>query len=434
MPFKFDVYEPSAYREPAPIDRDSPFQSMMERFDVAAEILELSPGFYEYLCRPARMHATSIPVEMDTGRIKIYEGYRVIHNDVLGPSKGGIRFAPDVTLNEVKALAGWMTWKCSLVDLPFGGAKGGVVCDPEEMSPQELERLTRRYTADLYDVFGPDKDIPAPDMNTNEQIMAWVLDTYSMHARRTENAVVTGKPVGLGGSKGRRQATGRGVMTVTLAAMEQLDLTPGDCTVAVQGFGNVGSTAAELLAEQGCTVVAVSDVTGGYYNENGLDLTAMRTYAQRNGGTLTGYEEAQAITNEELLTLDVDVLVPAAKEDQIDREIAENLSARVVAEGANGPTRPEADKVLSEKEVLVVPDILANAGGVTASYFEWVQNRQGFFWTEEEVNRRLDRMMRKAFDKVYATAEEYDISLRIAAYVVSVRRVAEALQMRGIYA
>ena len=434
MPFKFDVYEPSAYREPAPIDRDSPFQSMMERFDVAAEILELSPGFYEYLCRPARMHATSIPVEMDTGRIKIYEGYRVIHNDVLGPSKGGIRFAPDVTLNEVKALAGWMTWKCSLVDLPFGGAKGGVVCDPEEMSPQELERLTRRYTADLYDVFGPDKDIPAPDMNTNEQIMAWVLDTYSMHARRTENAVVTGKPVRLGGSKGRRQATGRGVMTVTLAAMEQLDLTPGDCTVAVQGFGNVGSTAAELLAEQGCTVVAVSDVTGGYYNENGLDLTAMRTYAQRNGGTLTGYEEAQAITNEELLTLDVDVLVPAAKEDQIDREIAENLSARVIAEGANGPTRPEADEVLSEKEVLVVPDILANAGGVTASYFEWVQNRQGFFWTEEEVNRRLDRMMRKAFDKVYATAEEYDISLRIAAYVVSVRRVAEALQMRGIYA
>ena len=434
MPFKFDVYEPSAYREPAPIDRDSPFQSMMERFDVAAEILELSPGFYEYLCRPARMHATSIPVEMDTGRIKIYEGYRVIHNDVLGPSKGGIRFAPDVTLNEVKALAGWMTWKCSLVDLPFGEAKGGVVCDPEEMSPQELERLTRRYTADLYDVFGPDKDIPAPDMNTNEQIMAWVLDTYSMHARRTENAVVTGKPVGLGGSKGRRQATGRGVMTVTLAAMEQLDLTPGDCTVAVQDFGNVGSTAAELLAEQGCTVVAVSDVTGGYYNENGLDLTAMRTYAQRNGGMLTGYEEAQSVSNEELLTLNVDVLVPAAKEDQIDREIAENLSARVIAEGANGPTRPEADEVLSEKEVLVVPDILANAGGVTASYFEWVQNRQGFFWTEEEVNRRLDRMMRKAFDKVYATAEEYDISLRIAAYVVSVRRVAEALQMRGIYA
>ncbi len=435
MPFKFDVYERSAYREPAPIDRDSPFQSMMERFDVAAEILELSPGFYEYLCRPARMHVTSIPVEMDSGRVKVFEGYRVIHNSVLGPSKGGIRFAPDVTLNEVKALAGWMTWKCSLVDLPFGGAKGGVKCNPEEMSPGELERLTRRYTADLYDVFGPDKDIPAPDMNTNEQIMAWVLDTYSMHARQTENAVVTGKPVGLGGSKGRRQATGRGVMTVTLAAMEKLGVAPADCTVAVQGFGNVGATAAELLSEQGCTVVAVSDVTGGYLHEDGLDLPAMRAYTQHNdGGTLAGYDGARHITNEELLTLDVDVLVPAAKEDQIDREIAENLKARIVAEGANGPTRPEADKVLQDKEVLVVPDILANAGGVTASYFEWVQNRQGFFWTEEEVNQRLDRMMERAFNKVYATANKHDVSLRIAAYVVGVRRVAEALQMRGIYA
>lgn len=434
MPFKFDVYERSTYREPAPIDRDSPFQSMMDRFDVAAEILELSPGFYEYLCRPARMHVTSIPVEMDSGRVKVFEGYRVIHNNVLGPSKGGIRFAPDVTLNEVKALAGWMTWKCSLVDLPFGGAKGGVKCNPEEMSPGELERLTRRYTADLFDVFGPDKDIPAPDMNTNEQIMAWVLDTYSMHARQTENAVVTGKPVGLGGSKGRRQATGRGVMTVTLAAMEQLDLVPGDCTVAVQGFGNVGATAAELLAEQGCTVVAVSDVTGGYYNEHGLDLKEMRAYVQHNEGTLEGYEKAEAITNEELLTLDVDVLVPAAKEDQIDREIAQNLGARIIAEGANGPTKPEADAVLREKEVLVIPDILANAGGVTASYFEWVQNRQGYFWTEEEVNQRLDRMMRRAFDKVYATANEYDVSLRIGAYVLGVRRVAEALRTRGIYA
>lgn len=271
-------------------------------------------------------------------------------------------------------------------------------------------------------------------MNTNEQIMAWVLDTYSMHARRTDNAVVTGKPVALGGSKGRRQATGRGVMTVTLAAMEQLGLTPGDCTVAVQGFGNVGSTAAELLAEQGCTGVAVSDVTGGYYNGNGLDLKEMQAYVQRDGGTLAGYEPAQSITNEELLTLDVDVLVPAGKEDQIDGEIAETLGARIVAEGANGPTLPEADDVLADKDVLVIPDILANAGGVTASYFEWVQNRQGFFWTEEDVNRRLDRMMRKAFDNVYATAVEHDVSLRIGAYVLGVRRVAEALRMRGIYA
>ena len=434
MPFNLDAHERAVYREPAPIDHDDPFQSMMERFDVAAEILELNPGFYEYLCRPTRMHITSVPVEMDSGQVKVYDGYRVIHNNVLGPSKGGIRFAPDVSLNEVKALAAWMTWKCALLGLPFGGAKGGVVCNPKQMSTKELERLTRRYTANLFDVFGPDKDIPAPDMNTNEQIMAWVLDTYSMHARRTENAVVTGKPVGLGGSHGRRQATGRGVMTVTLAAMQQLDLVPSACTVAVQGFGNVGSTAAELLAEQGCTIVAVSDITGGYYNEKGLDINELRNYAQQNDGTLEGYPDADRITNEELLTLDVDVLVPAAKEDQIDAEIAEATGARIIVEGANGPTLPEADEILQEKEVLVIPDILANAGGVTVSYFEWVQDRQGFFWTEERVNRRLDRMMREAFEKVYDTADKHDVSLRIGAYVMGVRRVAEALRMRGIYA
>jgi glutamate dehydrogenase (NAD(P)+) len=434
MPFNLDVHERAVYREPAPIDRDDPFQSMMERFDVAAEILELNPGFYEYLCRPARMHITSVPVEMDSGRIRVFEGYRVIHNNVLGPSKGGIRYAPDVTLNEVKALAAWMTWKCALVNVPFGGAKGGIVCNPSEMSPKELERLTRRYTADLFDVFGPDKDIPAPDMNTNEQIMAWVLDTYSMHARRTENAVVTGKPVGLGGSRGRRQATGRGVMTVTMAAMERLGLAPGDCTVAVQGFGNVGSIAAELLAEQGCTVVAVSDVTGGYFNGGGLDVKELQAYVEQNGGTLDGYPNADPITNEELLTLDADVLVPAAKEDQIDAEIAEKTGAQIIAEGANGPTLPEADKVLADREVLVIPDILANAGGVTVSYFEWVQDRQGYFWTEERVNRRLDRMMQDAFEKVYETADRYDVSLRIGAYVRGVRKVAEALRMRGIYA
>ena len=434
MPFNLDAHERAVYREPAPIDHDDPFQSMMERFDVAAEILELNPGFYEYLCRPTRIHATSVPVEMDSGQIKVYDGYRVIHNNVLGPSKGGLRFAPDVSLNEVKALAAWMTWKCAVLDLPFGGAKGGVVCNPKQMSAKELERLTRRYTANLFDVFGPDKDIPAPDMNTNEQIMAWVLDTYSMHARRTENAVVTGKPVGLGGSQGRRKATGRGVMTVTLAAMERLGLAPSECTVAVQGFGNVGATAAELLAEQGGTVMAVSDVTGGYYNESGLDINELRNYTQNNDGTLEGYPDADPITNEELLTLDVDVLVPAAKEDQIDAEIAEAIGARIIAEGANGPTLPEADEILAEKNVLVIPDILANAGGVTVSYFEWVQDRQGFFWTEERVNRRLDRMMRDAFERVYETADEHDVTLRIGAYVRGVRKVAEALRMRGIYA
>jgi glutamate dehydrogenase (NAD(P)+) len=434
MPFKFDVYDRSVYREPAPLDRDDPFRSMMERFDIAAEILELNPGFYEYLCRPTRTHITSIPVVMDTGHIKVFEGYRVIHNNVLGPSKGGIRYAPDVSMNEVKTLAAWMTWKCAVVDVPFGGAKGGVVCNPREMSPGELERLTRRYTADLIDVFGPDKDIPAPDMNTNEQIMAWILDTYSMHSRRTENAVVTGKPVGLGGSKGRQEATGRGVMTVTLAAMDRLDLTPDDCTVAVQGFGNVGSIAAQLLQESGCTVVAVSDVTGGYYREDGLDIAAMRTYVQNHDGTLDGYDQAESLTNEELLTLDCDILVPAAKEDQIDAEIARNIDARIIVEGANGPTMPDADDILNEKGVLVIPDILANAGGVTVSYFEWVQDRQGYFWTEESVRDRLEQMMRTAFERVYETAEEHDVSLRIGAYVMGIRKVAEALRIRGIYA
>jgi glutamate dehydrogenase/leucine dehydrogenase len=434
MPFKFDVYERSVYREPAPIDRENPFQAMMERFDIAAEILELNPGFYDYLIRPSRVHITSIPVVMDTGHIKMFEGYRVIHNDVLGPSKGGIRYSPDVNLNEVKALAAWMTWKCAVVDVPFGGAKGGVVCDPSEMSPGELERLTRRYTANLMDVFGPDRDIPAPDMNTNEQIMAWILDTYSMHSRRTENAVVTGKPVGLGGSQGRVEATGRGVMTVSLAAMEQMNMSPSDCTVAVQGFGNVGSTAAKLLREQGCTVIAVSDITGGYYNQNGLDIEAMQAYAKSNGGTLDGYAKADKISNEELLTLDCDILVPAAKEDQINAEIAENLGAKIMVEGANGPTMPEADDILNEKDVLVIPDILANAGGVTVSYFEWVQDRQGYFWTKEDVETRLEQMMKTAFKRVYETSKEHDVSLRIAAYVMGVGKVAEALRLRGIYA
>jgi len=434
MPFKFDVYERSVYREPAPLDRENPFQAMMERFDIAAEILELNPGFYDYLIRPSRVHITSIPVVMDTGHIKMFEGYRVIHNDVLGPSKGGIRYSPDVNLNEVKALAAWMTWKCAVVDVPFGGAKGGVVCDPSKMSPGELERLTRRYTANLMDVFGPDRDIPAPDMNTNEQIMAWILDTYSMHSRRTENAVVTGKPVGLGGSQGRVEATGRGVMTVSLAAMEQMNMSPSDCTVAVQGFGNVGSTAAKLLREQGCTVIAVSDITGGYYNQNGLDIEAMQAYAKSNGGTLDGYAKADKISNEELLTLDCDILVPAAKEDQINAEIAENLGAKIMVEGANGPTMPEADDILNEKDVLVIPDILANAGGVTVSYFEWVQDRQGYFWTKEDVETRLEQMMKTAFERVYETSKEHDVSLRIAAYVMGVGKVAEALRLRGIYA
>ncbi len=435
MPYKRSVYERAVYQEPAPIpDAENPFISMMERFDVAAEILELDPGFYEYLRKPARIHITAVPVIMDDGRIRVFDGIRVIHNEILGPSKGGIRFAPDVTVNEIKALAAWMTWKCAVANVPFGGAKGGVICNPHEMSPGELERLTRRYTANMIDVFGPDRDIPAPDMNTNEQIMAWIVDTYSMHARRTENAVVTGKPIMLGGSHGRKEATGRGVMTVTLAAMDRIGLRPADCTVAVQGFGNVGSIAAKLLREQGCRIVAVSDVGGGYYNENGLDIPTMIDYAAANRFSLEGFQDATRITNDDLLTLDVDVLVPAAKEDQINGRMAERVRARIISEGANGPTTPEADDILSEKGVIVIPDILANAGGVSVSYFEWVQNRQGYFWTLDRVNHRLDRIMRNAFDHVFEASRKYDVSMRIGAYVIAIDKVASALRLRGIYA
>jgi len=435
MPFKRNVYERAFYKEPAPIlDHDNPFQSMMDRFDVAAQILELDPGLYEYLCQPTRVHMTSIPVQMDDGRLKVYQGYRVIHNEILGPSKGGIRYAPDVNLDEVKALAAWMTWKCAVVNVPFGGAKGGVVCNPRSMTPSELERLTRRYTANMINVFGPERDIPAPDMNTNDQIMAWIVDTYSMHARQTSNAVVTGKPLILGGSQGRKEATGRGVMTTTMAAMDRLGMRPSQSTVAVQGFGNVGSIAARLLAEQGCKVVAVSDVSGGYYNPNGLDLLAMIEYSEQHGKSLEGYPEAEVISNDELLTLDVDVLVPAAREDQLTKHNAGQIKAKIVSEGANGPTTPEADAILKDNGVLVIPDILANAGGVTVSYFEWGQNRQGYFWTLDRVNRRLDRVMRQAFDNVYDTAQKHDVSLRIGAYVLSIDKVATALRLRGIYA
>ncbi len=435
MPTTRTVYDRAVYQEPTPIpDKEDPFRSMMERFDVAAHILELDPGFYEFLCKPARVIITAVPVVMDTGRIRVFDGIRVIHNEVLGPGKGGIRYAPDVTVPEVKALAAWMTWKCAVVDVPFGGAKGAVVCNPREMSPGELERLTRRYTSNMIDVFGPDRDIPAPDMNTNEQIMAWILDTYSMHARRTENAVVTGKPKILGGSEGRKDATGRGVMTVTLAAMEKLGLRPGECTVAVQGFGNVGATAARLLRDRGCKIVAVSDVSGGYYNENGLDIVEMQNYAAANGHLLEGYGNAQKISNDELLTLDVDVLVPAAREDQITKYVAERVRAKIIAEGANGPTTPEADAILNDNGVLVVPDILANAGGVTVSYFEWVQDRQGYFWTLDRVNRRLDRMMTAAFQTVFDEAQKHDVSMRIGAYVLAIHKVATALKLRGIYA
>ena len=435
MPAKKGVYAKSEYKEPSPFAHNAdPFHAMMERFNIAADILELEQGFYEYLCNPAHIHITSNPIRMDNGDVKVFEGIRVIHNDVLGPSKGGIRYSPDVTLSEVKALAAWMTWKCAVVNVPFGGAKGGVICNPRDMSPGELERLTRRYTSGLLEVFGPNRDIPAPDMNTNEQIMAWILDTYAMHVRRTENAVVTGKPISLGGSHGRKEATGRGVMRCTLSAMDRIGMSPASATVAVQGFGNVGSTAAKLLREQGCTVVAISDVSGGYYNKNGLDIEAMMDYSAANKYSLEGYQKAERISNDELLTLDVDVLVPAAKEDQITKDIALKVKAKIIAEGANGPTTPDADDILNSNGVLVVPDILANAGGVTVSYFEWVQDRHGYFWSLDRVNRRLDSMMRKAFDDVFEVSEKHDVSMRIGAYVLAIDKVASALRVRGFYA
>jgi len=425
----------SFYKEPGPkLDQESPFDSMMERFRFAAEILQLDDGMFQYLASPVKQVIVSVPIVMDDGKIKVFEGFRVIHDNVLGPSKGGIRFAPDVNLDEIKALAAWMTWKCAVVNVPFGGAKGGIRCNPKELSKGELERLTRRYTANLLEVFGPDRDIPAPDMNTDEQVMAWIMDTYSMNSLKTETAVVTGKPIILGGSQGRKEATGRGVVTVTLAALSKMGLMPNKTSVVVQGFGNVGSVSAKLMFEQGAKVIAISDISGGYYNKDGIDIPDAIQYITDNNRSLEGYPKADPISNDELLQLTCDVLIPAAKEDQINRENAHKINAKIVAEGANGPVTANADSILEDNGVMVIPDILANAGGVTVSYFEWVQDRQGYFWTEERVNRRLNRMMRSAFDNLYEVAEQHKITLRQAAYVYAIDRVAETLKLRGIYA
>jgi glutamate dehydrogenase (NAD(P)+) len=435
MSSKKDSSNSNFYKEPGPkLSKESPFESMMERFRFAADILKLDEGMFQYLASPVKQVIVSVPVVMDNGEIKVFEGYRVIHDNVLGPSKGGLRFAPDVNLEEVKALASWMTWKCAVVNVPFGGAKGGVRCNPKELSKTELERLTRRYTANMLEIFGPDRDIPAPDMNTNEQVMAWIMDTYSMNAKRTETAVVTGKPIILGGSQGRKEATGRGVVTVTLAALNKMGLMPNKTKVVVQGFGNVGSVSAQLMYEQGAKIIAVSDVSGGYYNEDGLDVPKMIEYSQNNDNSLEGFGGAEKISNEQLLELECDVLIPAAKEDQISKENAHKIRAKIIAEGANGPVTANADSILEQNGVMVIPDILANAGGVTVSYFEWVQDRQGYFWTEERVNRRLNRMMRNAFDNLYSVSEEYNITLRQAAYVYAINRVATTLKLRGIYA
>jgi glutamate dehydrogenase (NAD(P)+) len=423
-----------AYIEPAPIkDKENPLESMMQRFDQAVNLLNISDEMYYILKVPRQQVIVGLPVTMDDGSLRVFEGYRVIHSNILGPSKGGIRFDPAVNLDEVRALAAWMTWKCAVVDIPYGGAKGGVACNPREMSAGEMERLMRAYTGSMLDVFGPDRDIPAPDMGTGPREMAWLMDEYSKAKGMTVNAVVTGKPLVLGGSLGRTEATGRGVMTAALAAMEKMRINPYRATAAVQGFGNVGSHAAELLRERGVTVTAVSDISGGYLNERGIDITAAIQYRDANKGSLEGFKGAERISNEELLALPVDVLVPAAKEDVITDDNAADVQAKLIVEGANGPTSASADSIINEKGILVVPDILANAGGVTVSYFEWVQNRIGYKWTLDRINRRSDRVMKDAFDKVYQTSQEYKVSLRIAAYMVAIKKVADTYKFRGGY-
>jgi len=411
----------------------SPLAAMIVRFDRAADLLELEPGIRRVLRQPEMQLAVSVPVRRDDGSIDVFTGYRVLHNTARGPGKGGIRYDLHVSMDEVTALAAWMTWKCAVVDVPFGGAKGGVLCDPTTLSVGELERLTRRYAAGLMSILGPDRDVPAPDVNTNEKVMAWVLDAYSRHVGYTEPAVVTGKPISLGGSLGRREATGRGVMLAARSALTHLGLPVRGATVAVQGFGNVGSATARLLAHEGCRVVAIGDRTGALYNADGFDTEHASEWVA-NHGTLEEYPTGDRMSNEELLTLDVDVLVPAALEGVLTGHNAHQVRARIVCEGANGPTTPAADAILDEAGVLVVPDILANAGGVTVSYFEWVQNRSAYRWTEDVVNDRLREIMTRGFDTVLALATKHGVSLRTAAYMLSIGRVASVHRLRGIYA
>ena len=421
-----------AYIEPAPIkDQENPFESMMSRFNKAAEVLGLDEETYNVLKCPAKQVIVSLPITMDNGKVKVFEGIRVIHSNILGPAKGGIRFDMAVTLDEVKALAAWMTWKCAVVDIPYGGGKGGVKCNPREMSTGEIERLMRAYTVAMLGVFGPDRDIPAPDMGTGPREMAWLMDEYSKSVGMTVNAVVTGKPLVLGGSLGRVEATGRGVMMAALSAMEKLRINPAQASCAVQGFGNVGSYAALLLEERGVVVKAISDISGAYWNDEGVNIVEAINYRDKNNGTLDGFKGAEKITNNDLLTSKVDVLVPAAKEDVITMDNVNQIQAKLIVEGANGPTNAKADDIINSKGIVAVPDILANAGGVTVSYFEWVQNRLGYKWSRDRVNRRSDRIMKDAFDNVYSASVQYKVPLRIAAYIVAIDKVAKTYRYRG---
>jgi glutamate dehydrogenase (NAD(P)+) len=411
----------------------NPWEAQSARFEFAARKLNLDEGLWKLLRTPAREITVHFPVTMDDGRIDMFTGFRVQHNIARGPCKGGIRYSPDVTLDEVRALASWMTWKCAVVNIPFGGAKGGVICDPKNMSQGELERMTRRYTAEIIDFIGPEKDVPAPDVNTNEQTMAWIMDTYSMHMRQTVTSVVTGKPLNVGGSRGRIEATGRGVLVVCGESLRYLNMPIDGCRVIIQGFGNVGSNAARLMMEQGYKVIGIAERDGGLYNPAGIDIHQLVEHKYRNGTTL-GFRGAEDMPSDELMLMECDILVPAATENVITSRNAAQIKARIVVEGANGPTTAVADEILAEKRIFIVPDILANAGGVTASYFEWVQDRQGYFWKEAIVNEQLESILRDSFDDVVRYAEAHNVNNRIAAYMLAIDRVAFTIKQRGIYA
>jgi glutamate dehydrogenase (NAD(P)+) len=411
----------------------NPWEAQSARFNFAAQKLNLDEGLWKVLQYPNRELIVHIPVSMDNGKLEVFTGFRVQHSIARGPAKGGIRYAPDVTLDEVRALASWMTWKCAVVNIPFGGAKGGVICDPHKMSMGELERMTRRYTAELIEFIGPEKDVPAPDVNTNEQVMAWMMDTYSMHMRQTVTAVVTGKPINIGGSRGRREATGRGIMIVCDQAIKKLGLQPQGTRVIVQGFGNVGSNCARLMAQAGYKIIGVIEVDGALYNRNGIDVEALWKYREQHLG-ISSFPGADSADTAELMETECEILVPAATENQITSRNAARIKCRILAEGANGPTTATADEILAEKGVFVIPDILCNAGGVTTSYFEWVQDRQGYFWKESVVNEQLEDIMVNAFEDVVRYAQTHGVNNRIAAYMLAIDRVAYTIRQRGIYA
>jgi glutamate dehydrogenase (NAD(P)+) len=419
---------PTAYLEEV-----NPWEAQVARSDLAAKKLNLEDGLWKILREPSREIIVHIPVQLDNGRLETFTGFRVQHSIDRGPAKGGVRYTPNLTLDETRALASWMTWKCAVVNIPFGGAAGGVICDRDKMSKRELERLTRRYTSDLLELLGPEKDVLGPDINTDEQIMAWIMDTYSMHVRHTETAVVTGKPLGLGGSHGRIEATGRGLMIVCDEALKRLDRNRDQTRVVIQGFGNVGSNAARLMQRRGYKIVGVSTSNSGVYNHNGIDIDALTRYHEEHR-TLAGFSGADQSSSADLLVADCDILIPAAIENQITTRNADRVKAKILCEGANGPTTAEADEILSDKRVFVIPDILANSGGVTVSYFEWVQDRQGYFWSEEMVNEELAITLRTSFAEVLQYAANHNVSNRIAAYMLAIDRVAYTLRQRGIYA